>query len=141
MLETIASLVGIVPAAAACIYALAIGGKPERVVAAAMVVAMVASAVAVGQRNTLDPHWGVFWVDLALLALLVWVVIRTSMPWVYVAAATHLIGTLSHGVAALDPRIFIKTYVSLSVAASYVALAALVWGATQHHLKRLNLKR
>jgi hypothetical protein len=116
----------------ACGYALWRGGRPERLVAVAAVVAAVLTGVtphAYGPHQTL---WEVFAIDAALLALLIWLAMTTNRWWLLFAAAFQLLPLAVHVAILFDGSVRGWAYRSGLVIFNYLLLLSLAVGTYLH---------
>lgn len=120
--------VGLVALVVSAALGLLLGGREGRVVAFAMIVAWFASPL-VFQAKLQGVEIGLACVDAALLSVLLWVALRSTMWWpMWAAAMLGLIMSL-HLAATIDPGIWGRAlYVAESVF-SYGALASLGVGS------------
>lgn len=103
-------------------FALWRGGRPERLVSIANVAAWFLTPLA---HQWLDPNWGVFAVDLAFLAVLLWLALTTDRTWLLFAAAFQLLGVVIHVAIAVDRSVMALAYMRGVVIWSYLVLASL----------------
>lgn len=109
-------------------FALWRGGRPERWVALANLLAWILTPLA--YRNTLiDPQWGVFLVDAGFLVLLAGLAMTTDRNWLLFAAAFQLLAVMTHIAIAVDRGVRTLAYFRGLVIWSYLVLAALAVGA------------
>jgi hypothetical protein len=114
-------------------FALWRGGRPERVIALAGLLASVASAVLQTDPNDLiNPQWGDLVVDLAYLGLVLWFALRSDRHWTLWAAAFQLLGVVTYVARMADLRVGAKAPFTASVIWSYLVLAALAVGTWLH---------
>lgn len=92
--------------AGSCALALILGGRTERLVAVAFIVAAIATnlASALGSHWH-GPNWGVIGVDLLFLVVLTIVACRSIRFWPIWTAASQLAGCLAHLPAILLPSL------------------------------------
>lgn len=112
----------------ACAWTFWRGGKPERLAAFAVFAGWMLSAVLTDTRHWNTPQYAVFAVDAVVLAVLLWIAIRSDRFWPMWAAGLQLIGTSSHFVMLLDPRVVPRAYFAVMAMWGYFILAALVIG-------------
>jgi hypothetical protein len=122
--------------AASCGFALWRGGRPERAAAATCLAAWVATRLAYNSGNWIDPQWGVLAVDVAFLAVLVYLALTTDRAWLLFAAAFQLLGVAIHVAITIDRGIRASAYISALVIWSYLILLSLSWGAWSHWRER-----
>ena len=108
------------------------GGRPERLVAVAAVVASIASALLVNQRDWLSPQWGDLIVDLAFLGLLGFLAFASDRKWTLWATAFQLISVVIYVARMVDPRVGARAPYRAIVIWSYLIIAALAVGTWLH---------
>jgi hypothetical protein len=128
MFETTAALIGVVLAVAACALALWRGRWPERGAAVVILTGWLISA-GVQSSQHLDPEWGLFWVDLVVLAIFICLLARSGRVWLAVAGAFQLLAVGSHLAMLIDHRVTMNTYLMALSIWSLAILAALLVGA------------
>lgn len=109
-------------------FALWRGGRVERAVAVANVIAWIASVVMQNRHNWMDPQWGVLGVDAAFLGFLLWLVVRTNRVWILPAAAFQLLAVVTHAAILADEGVRAWTYITALVLWSYLVLITLAVG-------------
>ena len=109
-------------------FALWRGGRTERAVAVANIVAWIATIVVQNRHNWLDPQWGVFAVDVVFLLLLLWFVVRSSRLWILPAAAFQLLAVVTHAAILADGGVRAWAYVTALILWSYLVLITLAVG-------------
>lgn len=109
-------------------FALWRGGRVERAVAVANVVAWIASVVMQNRHNWMDPQWGVLGVDAAFLAFLLWLVVRTNRIWILPAASFQLLAVVTHAAILADGGVRAWAYITALVLWSYLVLITLAVG-------------
>lgn len=117
-------------------YALWKGDWPERVTALAMLAATVLTPFVFRHSAFADPQWAVAVVDLALLAVLTVVVVKSRRIWLVLALAVHALGAASHVALIFDPRIKALAYLSSIVVWSYLANGFLIASVAQAQWRR-----
>jgi hypothetical protein len=107
-------------------YAWARGGTSERVGAAIIIIAWVASWV-VGDSNPatawIRPQYGVFGVDVLALGAFIALALRSDRFWPLTAAGAQLLAVTVHIGYILDPRKIMPAYISLTSTIGYLILA------------------
>lgn len=109
-------------------FALWRGGRPERWVAVANVLAWILTPLAY-RTDLIDPQWGVFLVDVAFLVLLAALAMTTDRNWLLFAAAFQLLAVMTHIAIAVDRGVRTLAYFRGLVIWSYLVLGALAVGA------------
>lgn len=128
------SLIFLVAAVPTCLFAVRRGGSPERIVAALICLAVIATSL-------IPPHtWrGVvaplLVIDAAMLAGLVGVALFADRFWPMYFAAVQLLTVGVHGVRAYDASVLPSVYARLAGELAYLTLAILAIG-TWRHVKR-----
>jgi hypothetical protein len=116
---------------ATCGFALWRGGRPERIMALAFLIASFSQPLVLNTSNWLDPQWGVLAVDCALLALLIGLALRTDRTWVLFCSAFQLLSVIIHVAILVDRSVAPLPYRRGLVIWSYLALVTLAWGSWQ----------
>lgn len=111
----------------ACGYALWRGRLPERVAACAIPLAWLASYV-MHTRDFTQPQFGMFWVDLILMIILVALAFLSGRRWLMAACACHLLTLGDHFAMMIDQRILSLAYIRVMTIWGYAVLLALVLG-------------
>ncbi len=122
-----------------CGYAARFGGKTERVGAAIMLLGSLLSVPATwltGAGDWLTADVNVLIVDVAALAGLLTLALRTNRYWPLWAAGFHLDAVVTHCAKLLAPAIVPQAYSLSQGLWAYPMLAALVIGTRQHQLRR-----
>lgn len=106
------------------------GGWPERLAAAAMILAWIASALLYKTRLWFGPQTAVFLVDLALLAVLLFIALRSDRWWPMWASGFHALTLFLMLATLLDTRISNRAgYIAGGGVFSYLTMLALFFGA------------
>lgn len=111
------------------LYALRVGGTPERLTACALALAYVASPYAQLFTSLVEPQYGVLLVDTALLVVLLVLSLASNRRWLLFATAAHGLGVLTHLAAVADHALLPRAYLSANIATAYLVLGALAFGA------------
>lgn len=109
-------------------FALWRGGRPERWVALANLLAWILTPLAY-RNDLIDPQWGVFLVDVGFLVLLAGLAMTTDRNWLLFAAAFQLLAVMTHIAIAVDRGVRTLAYFRGLVIWSYLVLGALAVGA------------
>lgn len=117
------------------------GGRPERTIAVAMVIASFATPIAQMRPLSNNPDVGVFAVDLALLAVMIWVSLRSDRWWPLFATAFHLISVAIHIVKLTRPDTAQAIYATSRIAFSYLSIYALGAGVLELEWRRRRQRR
>ena len=119
-------IIGILALVAACYLAYKYGGFDEQITAGAFVAATIISRIV--QTNYAHTETGVLVVDLALLAGLVVLALRSDRFWPMYAAAFQFVGTLVHIGSMTEQGDYAWAYAVGLVFWSYPVMAALMAG-------------
>jgi hypothetical protein len=122
---------------ASCVYAVGRGGLPERIAGIALLVAYVLSLTAT-QGSVHRFHafeWGLFAIDLFLLAILVYLAHVAQRFWPLWMSAMQVISVLSHLPPAIKENILPWAYREAVSLWSYPMLG-LLFAATYWHQQR-----
>lgn len=111
-----------------CAIALWRGLWPERAAAVVIMIGWMASDV-VQVIQTVDPEWGIFWVDVVVLAIFLTLLMRSGRLWLAAASAFQLLAVASHVAMLIDHRIVMNTYLIALTIWSFAIIAALLVGA------------
>ena len=104
-------------------------GRDDERLAAAGNLASWAITLVVFKAYSADTQWYVMAVDVALLALYVWLGLRSRRFWPLFAAAFALLIVVTHLAHALDTGVSGWAYLTAALIWSYLALAAIGYGA------------
>ena len=120
------------------VYAMFLGGAPERIGAAIIAIGSVLSLEAVsgpiGRFASVEV--GVFLVDVAALVAFLVLALRAERFWPLWVAAFQVIGTAGHAVKLVDPAVIPRAYAFILALWTYGMLLAVVLG-TWNHRRRL----
>lgn len=125
---------------AVSVFALWRGGRTERVVAVANIVAWLATILVQNRHNWLDPQWGMFAVDVVFLLVLLWFVVRSSRIWILPAAAFQLLAVVTHAAILADEGVRAWAYMTALILWSYLVLITLAVG-TYSYWRRTSAPR
>jgi hypothetical protein len=119
---------------ASCGYALWRGGAPERICAVLYIVATLLTLLVAPhwQWHFQGVDWGVFTVDLALLAALVLLALHANRFWPMWVCATCGLGLLGHISVIVAPTISPLFYATVSMGSSWPAILLLAIGTWRH---------
>ena len=119
-------------------YALLRGGAPERVAGIALLIATLSTRLVQSQMSLrfAGVEWGVFCVDLGLLAVLLGIAMDADRYWPLWVTALHGLGTFGHVVRLLDVDVLRPAYAVLTAVWSYPILLLLVGGTARHQVRR-----
>lgn len=121
------TLVSLILAVLICAVAMWRGDQPARWNGAAFLASWVGSLM-VHRRGDLNAEYGILLIDIATLAVFVWISIRTRRLWTIIASAFLTIIVASHIAVMIDLRVTINTMrVSMAIW-SYGILACIAFG-------------
>ena len=110
-----------------CGYAMFRGGRPERIAAAACLVASLLQPWVL-DRNWLDPQYGVLVLDVGLSVTLLGLALTTNRTWLLFASAFQLLSVIIHVAILADHSVAPLPYRRGLVIWSYLTLVALAVG-------------
>ena len=116
---------------AICIIAIWRGGRYERIATFGLVGAWALTVVAYWGPN-LPTEQIELAADLTLLALLVWVALKSPAWWPILAAGFHLLAILTHAAKDLDQQIGTWVYMSAQILWGYLLAITIGIGAWRH---------
>ena len=105
------------------------GDWPERLAAGGMIAAWVATSLFQNGVQMWGPQSGVMIIDSALLAVLVFIALKSDRWWPMWACGFHAMSVVLHLTVIIDPKVWGRAYFVAIGAFSYLALAALFFGA------------
>ena len=121
---------------AACLYALARGGAPERLTAGSFLLALLLTDLATGPVHAYaDVEWQVASIDMALFLTLLFVALGSCRFWVLAMAGMMLVNLFGHVARLLDAGIIARAYYLLVATIGYPMVALLVIGTWRHRLR------
>lgn len=136
MLDTLFSQIGAILWLGVCAFAIAMGGKPERQAAGALVIGWLAT---LAMRSDTDLSAGV-WLTMGIEALLFLVLLglgwKTNRTWPIWAAAFQFITVLVHVVVMIDIRIRAIAYISAYTIGTYGVLICVAVGTIRAWRRR-----
>lgn len=112
------------------IAAFTYGGRPERLVAVANVVAWAATPM-MYRADWWDPQWGMLAVDVVFFLGLLFLAVTTDRNWLLFAAAFQLMGVITHVAISVDSGVRAGAYLRGLVIWSYLVLGTLGVAAWQ----------
>jgi hypothetical protein len=107
---------------------LALGGREERVTAAALLLGFAATLV-LRDRSWHGTQWAGFAIDVAFLVLIVIIALRTRRYWPLAAAGFQLLGVMTHAARMIDPHVGAWAYITAGVIWSHALAASVAIGA------------
>jgi hypothetical protein len=122
---------------AACIYAIARGGSPERITAVGFLSAFALTNLVGWSLGTtyMTIAWEMAAVDASLLLAVLFVALLSCRFWAMVMAAMMIIDVFGHLARLLDPGIVAKAYYALVALISYPMVLLLVIGTWRHRVR------
>lgn len=123
--------------AVCCLYALVRGGPPERLGAAALIAAVVAShfVPASGPIRFQTIEYGTMAVDMTLLAVIVFIAVRAQRFWPMWMAAILLDTVLTH-LLMLSPKLIPWSYSVMNAAWGYPLPIIIAVGTWRHQMRK-----
>lgn len=120
-----------------CLYAFVRGGPPERLGAAALIAAVVAShfVPASGPIRFQTIEYGTMAVDMTLLAAIVFIAVRAQRYWPMWMAAFLLDTVLTH-LLMLSPKLVPWSYAVMNAAWAYPLPIILAAGTWRHQMRK-----
>jgi len=130
MLDTPFEIISSVIVWIACAIAMALGGRPERIGAAAIWLAWLLSVLTQGRSVSgfLDPQYAWIYIDGALFLALTWLALRSGRKWPTPAAACQALMLGTHVAMGFDLAIRAYAYLTAIAIWSLGVLIALVVG-------------
>ena len=125
MFDTLASQLGALPVIIICAFAFIKGDEPERFAAGAYVLGWFASLLAQTESNLSSVQYGIFAIDIVMLAVLVGLAWKYRRAWPVWASAFQLLSVMSHVVAIFDLRPPIGSVIMVMNMAGYGVLIAI----------------
>jgi len=104
------------------------GGDEERLAAGCNLAAWALS-MAVFKARSEETQWAVLAVDAAMLAVLLWLALRTKRHWPLFAAGFQLLAVFTHVAHAIDAGVSGWAYLTALIVWSYLLLLAIGYGA------------
>lgn len=135
-MRLVADPVGVAVWLAACLSALAWGGRPERVTAAMLLSELAAVCLLPGLSPKNAVHWWTLAWDVAVLAGMILLQMRWRREWLLTAIGFQIIAVLAHIPRIIDPGIRRWAYVAATTYAGYAVVLALVAGTLLHLSRR-----
>jgi len=120
---------------AGCLFALWNGGVEERLAAAAFAVGTFAAPL-LKDHHWMGTQWSIFAVDLAYLALLMVIALRSRRYWPLFAAGFQFLAILTHVASLVDRDLRAWAYITAGVIWTYLGLGAIVLGTYNHWRER-----
>ena len=128
MFDTLYSQIGTAVAVAVVAFAFLKGDEPERVGAGAFALGLLASLLVQNDSQLYGPQWGLFTVDVVLLAAYAALAWKSRRSWPVWATGLQSLAVMSHGLTMVDPRPPSAAFYAIVNLASYGILLALALG-------------
>ncbi len=112
-----------------CIIALLRGGRPERLVATAVLLVFAATLVLQDRTHLESAQLGIFGIDLGLLVAVLWAAFTSNRKWTLAAASFQCLTVLMHVSKLVDPRVDGWSYLTAVVIASDGVPVCLILGS------------
>ena len=110
------------------------GGRDERIAGIALAVGVVLSK-AVYSHEGQQTEWGLFFVDLVLLAVLTWIALISTRYWPIFAAAFQFLAVIIHLARLADPSLGGWAYISAEILFGYLLAGAIAVALHDHFLR------
>lgn len=104
------------------------GGRDERLAGNSVLIAWLLTKL-VSRYQGLETEWGVLVVDLGLLAVLLWLALRSRRHWPLFAAGFHLLAVITHIARMVDPTVGGWAYLTANIMWANLVLVAIAYGA------------
>lgn len=104
-------------------------GRDEERLAAAGELASWALTLVVFKARSADTQWAVLAIDAGLLALFVWIALRSIRYWPLFVASFQLLAVVTHLAHALDSSVSGWAYLTAALAFNYLALLVVGYAA------------
>lgn len=111
------------------------GGRLEKLFALMNLAAWLATVAVMNPRSLVDPQWGIFAVDAAMLAAMIWMSLATRRIWILPATAFQLLTVVTHIAIMADPGVRVRAYLAGLAIWGWMVLACLA-AAMMSRLRR-----
>lgn len=128
MFDTLYSQIGTAIAVVVVAFAFQKGDEPERVGAGAYALGLLASLLVQDDSQLYGPQWGLFGIDLILLAVYIALAWKSRRSWPVWASGLQSLAVMSHVLTVVDPRPPSAAFYAVVNLASYGILLALALG-------------
>lgn len=128
MPETLFGQIGAVFMVATCAFALLKGDEPERIGGSVFALAWFASLLIQGDGDLYDLQWGIFYLDLALLAVFAGLTWKSRRAWPVWACAFQLLAVTGHIMNLTDLRPSMNAFYTVTNLAAYGVMVSLAVG-------------
>lgn len=128
MPETIIGQIGAAFMIAVCAFALLKGDEPERIGGSMFALAWFASLLIQGDGELYDIQWGIFYLDLVLLAVFAGLSWKSRRAWPVWACAFQLLAVMGHIMNMTDMRPPVASFLAVVNLSAYGVMACLAVG-------------
>tara|TARA_R110000782_G_scaffold31379_1_gene77278 strand:+ start:696 stop:1124 length:429 start_codon:yes stop_codon:yes gene_type:complete len=128
MPETIFGQIGAVFMIAGCAFALLKGDEPERIAGSVFALAWFATLLVQGDGDLYHVQWGIFYLDLVMLAVFVGLTWKSRRAWPVWACAFQLLAVMGHIMNMTDLRPPIASFYTVINLAAYGVIISLAVG-------------
>ena len=128
MFDTLYSQIGAAVAVVVVTFAFLKGDEPERVGAGAYILGLLASLLLQDDSQLYGPQWGLFAIDLVMLALYATLAWKSRRSWPVWASGLQSLAVMSHLLTVIDARPPSAAFYAVVNLASYGILLALALG-------------
>jgi hypothetical protein len=127
--ETIFGQIGAVFMVAICAFALIKGDEPERIGASAFALTWFASLLVQRDGDLYHIQWGIFYLDLVLLAVFAGLTWKSRRAWPVWASAFQMLAVMSHIMNMTDLRPSMNAFYTVANMAGYGVMVSLAVGS------------
>jgi hypothetical protein len=128
MPETIFGQIGAIFMIASCAFALLKGDEPERIGGSVLALAWFAALLVQGDGDLYNVQWGIFYLDMVMLAVLAGLTWKSRRAWPVWACAFQLLAVMGHIMNMTDIRPPIASFYAVINLSGYGVLACLAVG-------------
>ena len=128
MFDTIYSQVGTAISVVVVAFAFLRGDEPERVGGGAFALGLLASLLVQDDSQLYGPQWGLFVIDVILLAVYAALAWKSRRSWPVWASGLQSLAVMSHVLTMVDPRPPTAAFYAVVNLSSYGILLALALG-------------
>lgn len=128
LFETVASYFGATAILAIVLFAFVVGERAERVGAGTYLVAWLTSLVLQPSGDMSGVQWGIFAIDIVVLAIFAAMVWKAARSWPVWACALQLLVVVSHIMVMLDLKTPVSAFYTVVNLTGYGILVAIAFG-------------
>lgn len=128
MPETIIGQIGAAFMIAVCAFALLKGDEPERIGGSMFALAWFATLLVQNHGELYDIQWGIFYLDLVLLAVFAGLSWKSRRAWPVWACAFQLLAVMGHIMNMTDMRPPVASFLAVVNLSAYGVMACLAVG-------------